>query len=99
MRRLLRSKTAIVPPLLLLLAVGQAAALEVPLSRASFERALKEGGACESSHNMGPYFVARKRFEGMAQAIVDTAIELHDTSYSFVTVRLETPYTRVRWLA
>ena len=98
MPSLLRKKTAIIPGLLLL-AVGQAAALEVPLSRTSFERALREGRACESFHDMGPHVVARKSLEGVAQAIVNNAIESPDTSYSFVIVRLETPYTRVRWLA
>jgi len=98
MSRLLRTKAAIFPGLLLLV-VGQAVALEAPLSRGSFQRALKEGRACKSFHDIGPYVAARKSLEGVAQAIVNNAIESPDTSYSFVTVRLETPYTRVRWLA
>src|SRR2546428_3676916 len=97
MSRLLRTKAAIFPGLLLLV-VGQTVALEAPLSRGSFQRALKEGRACKSFHDIGPYVAARKSLEGVAQAIVNNAIESPDNSYSFVTVRLETPYTRVRGL-
>lgn len=84
---------------LLLLEVGQAGAVEVPLSHASFERALGEGRACESIRDMDPPIAAKASLEGVAQAIVNNAIAYPDSSYNFVTVRLDTPYARVRRLA
>jgi hypothetical protein len=98
MRRSFRRKTVSLP-LLFVLGTGTAMALEAPLSRASFERALAEGRACESTRSVGPYLVAKATLGGVAQSMMDNALEYPDTTYLVVTVRLETPYLRVRRLA
>jgi len=76
-----------------------ACAAEVPLSRASFDRALAEGGRCKRLSD-GDYVVLRKKSTEpvLAAAIEATLAELfqNDTiDLSFVTVRLRTPYTEV----
>jgi hypothetical protein len=86
-------------PFLVALGIAPDAAVEVPLSRASFERALEEGRSCKRIETSSPYIIVKSGSEPWLATIVDDLIEsvVSDVvSDSYVTVRLATPYTRVR---
>jgi hypothetical protein len=77
-------------------------AVEVPLSRASFDRALEEGSRCRRYSDVTSYVVVRKGTESVLAAALEGVFqELFDDSIdqSFVTVRLATPYIQVAWKA
>ena len=88
-------------PLLVALGIAPAGAIEAPLSRASFERAIEEGHACRKPAKAGPYVVKRGADPVLATVLDDlfeAALE-EEVSDSYVTLRLATPYTRVRLAA
>ena len=77
-------------------------ALEVPLSRVSFDRAREEGGRCRRLSDVRTYVVVKKATESVLAAALDGALQsyLSDTiDQSFVTLRLSTPYLQVAWKA
>jgi len=89
-------------PLLLALGSVQVGAAEVPLSRASFERAVEEGRSCKRLETSDAYVILKRGTEPVLAALLEHLLEWFtgDTvSDSFVTVRLSTPYTLVRWSA
>lgn len=81
------------------LCVAPAQAVEVPLSRASSDRAIAEGGTCERLADAGSYVAASGSTSGLMGAMIESLMQhyLSDaTTQSFVTVRLTTPYTLAR---
>jgi hypothetical protein len=86
-------------PLVLLLGIGSAQAVEVPLSRASFDRALEEGRRCTRLDDAGAYFAVKKRTESFLATILENVAQSYldnEITQVLVTVRLSTPYTRAR---
>lgn len=97
----IRRRTAM---LLLLVVPGimPAHAVEVPLSRASFERALHEGGACERFDAQWNHVVFHKNAEPAVASLLEDLVQealQQEFTETFVTVRLMTPYTRARMAA
>ena len=87
--------------LIFTLAGAPAGAVEAPLSRASFERAIEEGRSCRRIEKAGPYIIKRGKEPPLA-ALFDRLLQAflaEEISDSFVTVHLATPYTRVRQAA
>lgn len=82
--------------------VAPASAVEAPLSRPSFERAVEEGRSCKRIDTSGPYVIVKRGTEPFLASLLDDLLETYlaeEVSDSFVTVRLGTPYTRVRQAA
>jgi hypothetical protein len=82
--------------------IGPVLALEVPLSRASFESALREGGACKRFDARWDYVVFHRSAEPLLAYVVDNLLQSaleQEITDTFVRVRLATPYTRVRMAA
>lgn len=87
---------------MLLAGAVPALAVEAPLSRASFDRALEEGDRCHRFSDIKAYVVVKKSTESVLAATLDALLDsyLSDTiDQSFVTVRLTTPYLQVAWKA
>lgn len=86
-------------PLVLFLGIGSARAVEVPLSRASFDRALEEGRRCTRLGDAGAYVAVEKRPESFLATILESVAQSfldNEINQVLVTVRLSTPYTRAR---
>ena len=82
----------------LLSGIAPAGAVEAPLSRASFERALSEGRACRKLDKAGSY-VDRIVVDSVAGTVLQNLLDhlfMNDITQTFATVRLTTPYTVVR---
>jgi hypothetical protein len=76
-----------------------ALAVEVPLTRPSFDRAIAEGQTCERLADAGSYVAASRNTSGVMGAMIEGLMQhfLSDANtQSFVTVRLTTPYTQAR---
>lgn len=100
-RSLATTTSRLLASLAFLAAIGFApgAAVEVPLTRASFERALQEGRSCKRPKSTGPYLVVKKGTEPFLAAVLGDLIEEFGdvkVSDSYVKVLLTTPYTRVK---
>src|SRR5262245_35720151 len=95
------------PPVVLLAvilacAIAPVRAVEAPLSRASFDRAVKEGLSCKRIDKAAPYVIVKRGTEPFLATMLDDLFEStlgEEVSDSFVTVRLAPPYTRVRQAA
>jgi hypothetical protein len=101
MLRMIRRRTAMLL-LPVVFGIAPVLALEVPLSRASFERALREGGSCGQSDARWDYVVFHKSADSIFATIVDNLLQSaleQEITDTFVTVRLATPYTRARMAA
>jgi hypothetical protein len=88
-------------PLVLAFAIAPCAAVEAPLSRAAFDRAIEEGRSCRGTKKEG-FYVVKKGTAPLLEQILVAVIQsfvADETSESFVTLRLATPYTRVRLAA
>lgn len=82
----------------LLAGIAPAAAVEAPLSRASFERALVEGRSCRTVDKAGSY-VDRIVVDSVVGTVLQNLFDhvfMNDITQTFATVRLTTPYTVVR---
>ena len=90
---------AVMSLLAAVIAAAPAQAVESPLSRASFDRAVAEGRACERLDAQGTYLVARQPASGVMAAVIEDLLQrtLDDAiTTSYVTVLLTTPYTEAR---
>jgi hypothetical protein len=57
-------------PLLLALGIAQVGAVEVPLSRASFERAVEEGRSCKRMEDSDAYVILKRGTEPVLAALL-----------------------------
>src|SRR5262245_28719920 len=86
-------------PVLAALGIAPAAAVESPLSRAAFERAVEQGRSCKNFKKVGPYVVVKRGTEPLVATIFDDLMQHYfddEITQSFVTIRLDTPFTRAR---